>query len=203
MRRILEKKERALGSRLFLKGERCASPKCASVRKPYRPGQHGKRFKKVSGYGKQLAEKQKVRFTYGLNEAELAKYFRLADRSSEPTAVSLTKLLESRLDNVVFQAGFASSRRIARQLVSHGHIQVNGRKVTIPSFSIRVGDRINFRPESADHPIARELANRWKNYEAPVWLVLDKEKLAAEVLSLPQDVQMPFDLNLVVNYYSK
>ncbi len=203
MFKVLEKKERSLGSRLFLKAERCSSPKCASVRKPYRPGQHGKRFKKVSGYGKQLAEKQKVRFTYGLRETDLKKYFKLADRSVEPTDVSLVKLLESRLDNVVFQAGFAPSRRVARQLVGHGHIQVNGRKVTIPSMAVRPGDRINFRPESAEHPAARELSSRWKNYEAPVWISLDKEKMVAEALSAPKDVNMPFDLNLVVNYYSK
>lgn len=203
MSKILEKKERALGTRLFIKGERCASSKCAMVKKPYRPGQHSRRFRQISEYGRQLMEKQKVRIIYGLKEKELEKYFVLADQSKEPTDVALMKLLESRLDNVVFRLGLASSRRIARQLISHGHIHINGRKVTIPSMATRIGDKISFRPESVDHPFIKDLPNKLKNYEAPTWLRLDKEKMTGEVLGEPQDFDVSFDLNLVVNYYSK
>lgn len=203
MPKILEKKERALGARLFIKGERCASPKCAMVKKPYRPGQHNRRFRQISEYGRQLVEKQKVRFSYGLKEKELKKYFVLADKSSEPTDIALIKILESRLDNVVFRSGWASSRRISRQLISHGHVYVNGRKTTVPSRAIQVGDKISFRPESADHPLIKVLLDKLKNYETPVWLALDKEKMIAEVIGAPEDLDFSFDLNLVVNFYSK
>jgi small subunit ribosomal protein S4 len=205
MHKILEKRERALGTKLFLKGERCSSAKCAAVKRPYRPGEHSKtkRFRKSSEYGRQLGEKQKIRFSYGLKEKELEKYFVLADKSGEPTDTALIELLESRLDNVVFRLGFVSSRRIARQLVSHGHIMVNNRRVTVPSISLKAADEVSFRKESADHSLLKDLAGRLKNYQTPVWLKLDKEKLVGEVLSKPKDVEMPFDLNLVVNYYSK
>lgn len=203
MPKILEKKERALGVRLFIKGERCASPKCAMVKKPYRPGQHNRRFRRISEYGRQLAEKQKVRFSYGLKEKELKKYFVLADKLSEPTDVALIKILESRLDNVIFRSGWASSRRISRQLISHGHIYVNGRKATVPSRAIEVGDKISFRPESMNHSLIKDLPNKLKNYETPTWLVLDKEKMTVEVIGEPEDLDFSFDLNLVVNYYSK
>ena len=203
MPKILEKKERALGTRLFLKGERCASPKCAMVKKPYRPGQHNRRFRQISEYGRQLMEKQKVRFSYGLKEKELEKYFIRADKSSEPTDVALMKILESRLDNVVFRLGLALSRRIARQLISHGHIHINGRKNTISSMLVKTGDKISFRPESMEHPLVKDLPNKLENYEAPVWLGLDKEKMIGEVLADPQDFDISFNLGLVVNYYSK
>ncbi len=201
--RILEKKERALGVKLMLKAERCASGKCAQTRRPTKPGAHPRSFKKVSEYGKQLAEKQKVRFSYLLAEKQMRKYFEAANVSKEPTHVAFTRLLESRLDNAVFRSGLAGSRRVARQLVGHGHITVNGRKVTIPSFSVRVGDRIAFRAESADHQAITLAENRFKNFEAPAWLKLDKEKKAAEILTEPRDIEIPFDLDLVVNYYLK
>ncbi|MFA5052642.1 MAG: 30S ribosomal protein S4 [Parcubacteria group bacterium] len=201
--KILEKKERALGVRLFLKADRCNSPKCAASKRPYKPGPHAKSFKKVSEYGRELLEKQKVRFSYGLAERQLEKYFVSADKGTEPTHEAMIKLLESRLDNVVFRIGFAGSRRIARQLVSHGHITVNGRKVTIPSYSVRPDDLITIRPESAEEPMFSGVSERFKNFEAPEWIKLDKEKKAALIISVPKGVEMPFDMDLVVNYYLK
>jgi len=201
--RILEKKERALGAKLFLKAERCNSAKCAGVRRPYKPGPHTKSFKKVSEFGKQLAEKQKVRFSYGLSEKQLGRYFAAAAKSNEPTHEAMMKLLESRLDNTVFRAGLAGSRRIARQLIGHGHIMVNGRKVTIPSYSVKTDDRITIRPESADHPVFSDMENKFKNFEAPEWIKIDKEKKAALVVSGPKGVEIPFDMDLVVNYFLK
>ncbi len=202
MIKILEKKERALGTRLFIKGERCSSPKCVMVKRPYRPGQHSKRFRKVSEYGRQLAEKQKIRFSYGLKEKETKQYFVLADKSSESTDVAFIKLLEKRLDNVVFRLGLAPSRRVARQLVSHGHIKVNKKKTTISSFIVKLNDEIMLDVKSESNFI-KDLDNRLKNYKIPSWLDLDKEKLTGKVLTEPKDVDIVFDLNLVINYYSK
>jgi small subunit ribosomal protein S4 len=202
-RRILEKVERRLGAKLFLKADRCFSAKCAEVKKPYAPGAHGKRRKRQSEYGKQIAEKQKIRFTYGLTEAEMKRSFVNGEKSKEPTDIALVKVLESRLDNIVFRLGLAPSRRMASQLVGHGHITVNGRKATISSMRLRPGDKVAFRKESADHPIAKDAVNRLKQYEPPTWLKLDKEKLEGEVVSAPKDVDVPFNLELVVNFYSK
>ena len=201
--RILEKKERALGTKLMLKADRCASGKCAHAKRPTKPGAHPRSFKKVSEYGKQLAEKQKVRFSYLLTEKQMRKYFDLANASKEPTHIALVRSLESRLDNVVFRSGLAGARRVAKQLVGHGHITVNGRKVTTPSYNVRIGDRIAFRAESADHQAIAFADNRFKNFEAPAWMKLDKEKKAVEVITEPRDVEIPFDLDLVVNYYLK
>lgn len=201
--KILEKKERSLGARLFLKAERCNSGKCAGARRPYKPGPHTRSFKKISEFGKQLSEKQKVRFSYLLTEKQMEKYFAAADRLNEPTHEALIKLLESRLDNVVFRSGLAESRRIAKQLIGHGHIMVNGRKVTIPSYSVKADDRITIRPESADNPVFSSLEEKFKNFEGPEWIKLDKEKKAALVVSEPKGVEIPFDLDLVVNYYLK
>ncbi|MDD4931233.1 MAG: 30S ribosomal protein S4 [Candidatus Colwellbacteria bacterium] len=203
MPRILEKKERALGVKLFLKAERCSSGKCASVRRPYKPGPHTKSFRKVSEFGKQLSEKQKVRFSYLLTESQMRKYFEAANRSKEPTNEAFMKKLESRFDNFVFRSGFAGSRRIAKQLISHGHMMLNGRKVTIPSVEVKMGDRVSIRPESADHVVFKDMEDKFKNFEAPTWIKLDKEKKASEMSSHPKDIDMPFDMDLVVNYYLK
>lgn len=201
--RILEKKERALGAKLFLKAERCSSGKCAGVKRAYRPGQHTKSFRKVSEFGKQLAEKQKVRFSYGLTERQIRKYFDIANRSSEPTHEALIKEIESRLDNIVYRAGIAGSRRIAHQLVGHGHITVNGRKVSSPSYEVKVGDVVAIRPQSSDLQIMKAVSERYKHYESPVWLKLDKEKKMAEMVAKPKDIAIPFNLDLVVNYFLK
>lgn len=203
MQRILEKKERALGVKLFLKAERCASGKCASVKRPYKPGPHTKSFRKVSEFGKQLSEKQKVRFSYLLTEKQMRAYFEEANRSKEPTREAFMRLLESRLDNFIFRAGLVGSRRVAKQVIGHGHIMLNGRKATIPSISVKPGYRISIRPESVDHPVFKELDARFKNFEAPTWIKLDKEKKVADVASYPKGVDMSFDMDQVVNYYLK
>jgi len=201
--RILEKKERALGARLFLKADRCNSVKCAGSKRPYKPGPHTKSFKKVSEYGRQLAEKQKIRFSYGLTESQLKKYFVAAESGNAPTHEALVRILESRLDNAIFRAGFAGSRRIAKQLIGHGHIMVNGRKVTISSYLVRADDLLSLRPESITHPIFVALDEKFKNFEAPEWIKLNKEKKTALISVDPKGIEMPFDINLVVNFYLK
>jgi len=198
-----EKKERALGVKLFLKAHRCNSPKCAAVRKAYRPGLHGKARHSSSEVGQQLNEKQKIKVSYGIREAQMHKVFSLAAKNPGVTGNMIVQLLERRLDNVVFRLGLAPSRSVGRQLVSHGHIMVNGRKVTIPSYLVRVGDKITIRTESKDIAQFKDLSERFKKYETPLWLSLDKEKFAGEMVSLPKDLEVPFDVNMVVDYYSK
>lgn len=198
------KKCRAAGEKLFLKKERCYSPKCAMVKKPYRPGVHGKSGKKgTSEYGLLLAEKQKVKNTYFLRERQFKKYFAEASHQRGNTGEILLQKLESRLDNVVFRAGFVSSRSIARQLVGHGHFLVNGRRVNIPSFKLKKGDIVEIRNQ-AKAPFS-ELKSVLKKYEAPAWIKLDKEKLKAEILRLPQvdDIGTDFKMDLIVEYYSR
>lgn len=204
MPRIKEKKERALGIKLFLKAQRCNSPKCAMVRKPYRPGVHGKdRRKAFSEYGQQLNEKQKIMFSYGLRETQMRKIFQEALRQKEAINESIMNLLERRLDNVVFRLGLAPSRIAARQYVSHGHIVVNKRKIDVPSHQVRKGDIIAIRPESISRLIFKDVPATIKKHEAPDWLSSDKEKLEGQVKSLPHNIEIPFDINLVVDFYSK
>ncbi len=198
-----EKRERALGMKLFLKGTRCASPKCATVRRPARPGLHGKARRVLSEYGEQLKEKQKFQWSYGLREAQLKGLFKEAMKNPEVTGDVFVSLLERRLDNAVYRLGFAPSRSVARQLVGHGHLTVNGRRVDIPSYRVRVGDTIAIRPESKAHPLFRELGAALKNFDPPSWISLDKEKLEGKIVSLPREVASPFDVNMVVDYYSK
>ncbi|MDP3999181.1 MAG: 30S ribosomal protein S4 [bacterium] len=199
-----EKRERSLGVKLFLKGARCLSPKCATVRRPNRPGIHGKsRRRTTSEFSQQLKEKQKIKFSYGLRETQLRNVFARAAKNPGITGSVLLQSLERRLDNVVFRLGLAPSRSVGRQLVSHGHIMVKGRKVTIPSYAVTTGEKISIRPQSKDHPAFKDLAANLKKYEPPVWLNLDKEKMEGTVLSLPKDLEMLFDVNMVVDYYSK
>lgn len=199
MRRITEKKERALGVKLFLKPERCNSPKCVMIRRPYRPGIHGMRRRgPISDYGRQLKEKQKIQITYGLTNRQMNNLFK------EPLERILLTL-EKRLDRVVFLLGFAPSPRVARQLVSHGHIHVNGRKVTIPSYHVRVGDVLAIRPESRGAKIFEGLGEKLKQYEPPAWLKLDKKELKGECLQNPktEEINLAFDANLVGQFYSR
>ncbi len=198
-----EKQERSLGTKLFLKAERCNSPKCVTVRRPQRPGLHGKAYKMLSEFGQQLKEKQKIRFTYGIREAQMELVFKKASKNPGVTGEMIISILERRLDNAVYRLGIAPSRSVGRQLVGHGHILVNGRKVTIPSYQVRVGDTITIRPQSNDHLLLKDLGERLKKYEPPVWLVLDLVKLEGKVLSAPKDFEIPFDVNMVVDYYSK
>lgn len=198
-----EKKERSLGTKLFLKASRCNSPKCVTVRRPIRPGLHGKGYKNFSEFGQQLREKQKIRFTYGIREAQMERIFQKASKNPGVTGEIILSLLERRLDNVVYRLGFSASRSVGRQLVGHGHILVNGRKVTIPSHQVRVGDIISIRPQSLNHPAFKDLADKLQKYEALVWLALDPAKLEGRIISEPKDFEAPFDVNLVVDFYAK
>ena len=199
-----EKKERSLGIKLFLKPQRCNSPKCATMRHPNRPGQHGgARRRAMSEFGQQLQEKQKFKFTYGLREAQMRRVVEKAIKNPSNTGPLIVSLLERRLDNTVYRLGFAPSRSVARQVVGHGHIMVNGRKVTVPSFQVKVGDVISIRPQSKDYNLFKNLPTEIAKYEAPIWLSLDKDKLTGKVVSLPKDFEIPFDVNMVIDYYSK
>ncbi len=201
MQRILEKRERSLGIKLGIKNDRCTSPKCALIRKPHRPGQHGKNPLKKGEFGTQLQEKQRIRFTYGLSDKQLKAIFARATKREEPTPAVVLKELESRLDSVVYRLGFAPSRSIARKLVGHGHFAVNNRRVDVPSFHVKTGDVIRPRPESKDIGQFKNLAESIKTVTPPSWLSLDKEKMEAKVLSAPKDIDSPYDVSLVVDYY--
>ncbi len=200
-----EKRERALGEHLHLKGDRCLSPKCAMVRKPYPPGMHGPRGrrKSPSEFGLQIREKQKFKLSYGINEQNLRRLFRDAERKSGSTAEKLIELLERRLDNVVFRLGLARSRGGARQLIGHGHIFVNRHKVRATGFQVKQGDIISIRPESESKGAFNTLRETLKQYDPPSWLHLDKDKLEGRVLSPPQDLTPPFEVNLLVESFSK
>jgi small subunit ribosomal protein S4 len=199
-----EKRERSLGTKLLLKPTRCASPKCATVRRPNKPGLHGKRRRgQLSEFGQQLAEKQKIKFSYGVRDIYLEKIFRKAEKNTEATGDRIMILLEERLDNVVFRLGFAPSRSVGRQLVGHGHIALNGKKTTAPSCAVKVGDIISIHPPSKDHPVFKDLADSLKNYQPPEWLSVDPDKLEGKVVSEPKNLDIMFNVNLVVDYYSK
>ncbi|HEY4475800.1 MAG TPA: 30S ribosomal protein S4 [Candidatus Paceibacterota bacterium] len=199
-----EKKERALGTKLFLKSSRCLSPKCVTVRRPTRPGAHGRdRQRPLSEFGQQLKEKQKFQWSYGLREAQMKKVFRQALKNPAVTGNMIVSLLERRLDNVVYRLGLALSRSVARQLVGHGHITVNSRKVTVPSYLVRAGDVIAIREQSKNNPVFKDLNISLKKYEPPIWLYIDKEKYEGKVVSPPKDFEVPFDVSMVVDYYSK
>jgi small subunit ribosomal protein S4 len=200
-----EKRERSLGAKLFLKSERCNSPKCVMVRRPTRPGVHGagKKFQRISEYGTQLKEKQKVKYSYGLREKTFRRIILEAIKSPGVTGEVILTLLERRLDNVIYRMGFAPSRAIARQLVSHGHFIINNRKVTIPSYQMKVGDKVRVRPQSEKHPSFKELQRDITKLDLPNWVSRTQDKLEGEMMALPRDIDMPFDINMVVDYYSK
>ncbi|MEK7193334.1 MAG: 30S ribosomal protein S4 [Patescibacteria group bacterium] len=205
MIRAKEKKERSLGEHLQIKGDRCNSPKCALVRKPYRPGVHGhkRQRKALSEYGQQLKEKQKFKVSYGVDEKELRNIFKKAAEYSGSTSARLIELLERRLDNVLFRIGFAPSRSAAHQLIVHGHVLVNGKRTRSPGFLVRVKDVMSFRPESKNLGAVKMLPERLKNYDGPAWLSVDKDKMEGRVLSLPDNVALPFNVNLLVESFSK
>lgn len=194
------------GAKLFLKGRRCFSDKCSFERRDYAPGQRSRRMRrKVSDYGQQLREKQKVRRAYGIMERQFRGYYQKASREKGITGENLLRLLERRLDNVVYRLGFASSRKAARQLILHGHFQVNGRKVNIPSFLASTGDVISVREKSRNLAAVHDsLKDAGRRPELP-WLRIDKVKLQGEVLQLPsrEDIAMPIDEQLIVVLYSK
>ncbi|MEK6721168.1 MAG: 30S ribosomal protein S4 [Chloroflexota bacterium] len=193
------------GAKLFLKGSRCYSKKCAFERRPSPPGQHGVRRRKVSEYGVQLREKQKVRRVYSVLERQFRNYFVVAESKPGVTGENLLRLLEFRFDNVVFRMGFATSRAQARQLVGHGHFQVNGRPTNIPSFQLKPGDRIEVRESRRVRDPFKTAKETLRSHQAPEWLSVDAAKLAGTVNEPPRRDQMPLDLNeqLVVEYYSR
>lgn len=208
MAKILEKKERSLGVKLLRKGERANSPKAALLRKPYRPGPQGKKFRrKLSEFGLQLQEKQKIKFSYGVTEKQLRNLFKEVERKTKNQEVSATDVvietLERRLDNVVMKLGLTEGRSLARQMVSHGHFMVNGRRVKTPSYKVKVGDKISIRPQSQGMAHFAEVKDRIKKFEPPSWLKLDKTKLVGEVTGKPDTVEALFNVGLVVDYYSK
>lgn len=200
-----EKRERQLGEHLHLKGERCNSPKCAVVRKPYPPGMHGqtKRRKQMSDFGRQLFEKQKFKVVYGVDERNIKKMFEDAKKGEGETSSRLLNLLEGRLDNIIFRLGFAKSRATARQMVLHGHFMVNGKRVKSPGFQTKIGDTISIRKESRPNTGFNNLKEYWKTYELPSWLAIDYDKEEGKVVGLPDASQVPFEINLLVESFSK
>ncbi|MCX7636111.1 MAG: 30S ribosomal protein S4 [Syntrophales bacterium] len=193
------------GIKLFLKGDRCYSEKCAYERREYAPGDHGQMRRKPSDYGVQLREKQKLKRIYGLLERQFRGYFAKADRQKGITGTNLLLFLERRLDNMVFRMGFASSRTEARQLVRHNHFMVNGKKVNIPSYLVRIGDEIQVREGSRRMTRIQEAMETVARRGVPQWLELDKENFRGFVKALPsrEDLTMPVQEQLVVELYSK
>jgi small subunit ribosomal protein S4 len=192
-------------TKLFLKGERCYTDKCAFDRRQYPPGQHGQGRSKFSAYGEQLREKQKVKRTYGVLEKQFRNYFKKAAQKKGVTGENLIGMLESRLDNMVYRLGFASSRTEARQLVKHGHFLVNDRKVDIPSFLLKPGDVVHLRGESRKIEKIKESLGIGKQRGIPKWLELDYDKFEGKIVALPQrdEITMPMREQLIVELYSK
>lgn len=199
------KKERALSTPLFLKPFRSASGKSAVTRRPTRPGQHGAARRRAgSEFAEQLAEKQKFQFAYGLRENQMRRLFTAAKRDSrEATGKGLIALLERRLDNTVFRLGLAPSRSVARQLINHGHIQVNGRRVKASSYQVKSGDKITIREASKGAAQFQNLDEQLTAVDRPSWLEMDLQSKEGVIKNLPVDIEMPFDISKVVDYYSK
>ncbi len=200
------KRCRREGEKLFLKGERCQSPKCPMIKRNYPPGLHGAKGRtRLTAYGRQLREKQKTKRIYGLLEKQFANYYEKAKRQKGNTSETLARFLEKRLDNVVYRLGFANSRRLARQLISHGHFLVNQKKVNIPSYQAKVSDIIELRAKSGNSTYFKNLKETIGRQAMPSWLTLDKESLTGKVTSQPQLADWPknIDLTLVIEYYSR
>jgi small subunit ribosomal protein S4 len=194
--------------KLYLKGERCYSPKCAFEKRSYAPGMHGKKgsFRhKESDFARQLREKQKARRIYGVQERQFRRYFRSALRVKGMTGVTLLMLLERRLDNVVYRMGLADSRAQARQLIGHGHFMLNGRNHNAPSYLVEVGDVIEVRPISRQNGYFKTIADRLGQRSLPVWLQLDEARLSCRIIGAPdrQSVELPLNEQLIVEYYSR
>jgi small subunit ribosomal protein S4 len=193
------------GLKLFLKGERCYTDKCAIERRNYPPGQHGQARPKFSEYSIQLREKQKLRRIYGVLEGQFRRYFQMADRAKGVTGETLLQLLERRMDNMVYRMGFATSRSEARQLVRHGHFSVNGRKVNIPSFLVKVGDVVAVTERSRKVARIQEALDLAQRRGVPDWLEVSPAEWSGRVKTIPvrQDLTMPINEKLVVELYSK
>ena len=193
------------GEKLFLKGDRCYTEKCAVERRKYPPGQHGQGYRKLSDYGFQLREKQKVRKTYGLLERQFRRYFYDAERKKGITGEVLLQLIESRLDNIAYRMGFAPNRRRARQLISHGHILVNGKKVNLPSYAVKEGDLVEVKESSKNIPEIVDSLSRSEHRGIPAWVEVDGVNLKGKVLRIPSrdEIQLPVQEQLIVELYSK
>ena len=194
------------GMKLFLKGAKCFTDKCPIEKRNFAPGQHGKdRKAKIVGYGLQLREKQKTKRMYFAQEGQFRNYFEKAARAKGVTGELLLQQLERRLDNVVYRLGFGMSRRLARQLVRHGHVHVNGRKVNIPSYEVSVGEEITIRESSRKLPILEQAKEFASHQNAPTWLEIDRDNFKGRILSLPkrEEIQMPVNEQLIVELYSK
>ena len=191
------------GQKLFLKGERCYSSKCAIERRNYAPGQHGQARKKQSEYGLQLREKQKAKRFYGVPETQFRNLFEKAAKKQGKTGENLMIFLETRLDNVVFRLGFAASRKEARQLVTHGHFTINGKKADIPSMEVKAGDVIKVKEKSQSSPKFKEIKEM--SITVPSWMTVDVEKLEGKVVAMPrrEDIDTPIAEHLIVELYSK
>ena len=193
------------GKKLYLKGERCYSTKCSVDRRSYAPGQHGRSRKKTSEYGLQLRAKQQARRYYGIQEGQFHKYFLMAERKAGVTGENLLRICESRLDNVVYTLGWASSRAEARQLVTHGHFEVNGKKVDIPSYLLKAGDTVSIKSKSKDSAKFKTVLEANASRPVPSWLDLNAEALSAKVVALPEreQIEVPVEEHLIVEFYSK
>lgn len=200
---------RRVGAKLFLKGERCFSPKCALIKKNYPPGKKGKRRSKaLSEYGKELREKQKLRNWYNLRERQFANYVKSALRKRGrvvDAGLFLVRNLESRLDNVVFRMAFSSSRIKARQLVSHGHFLVNDKKVNMPSFGLKKGDRVALNPKSAKKIVFENLQTIFKKYQFPSWIEFNIDKMEGKIIKEPsiEEAAPPAELSSIFEFYSR
>jgi small subunit ribosomal protein S4 len=193
------------GTKLYLKGDRCYTSKCAFERRAYAPGQHGKGRIKVSDYGLQLRAKQKARRIYGVLEKQFRAYYEEAAKVRGVTGEVLIQILESRFDNMVFRAGFAASRSQARQLVRHGHFTVNGKKVNIPSYRIKPEDVIAVREKSRNSVLIKDIAEALQDRTIPEWLGVDKAQLTCQVVRLPEraEINIPVEEHLIVERYSR
>lgn len=193
------------GKKLFLKGDRCYTGKCSFERRSYAPGQHGQGRKKNSEYGLQLRAKQQARRYYGIQEGQFHKYFLMAERQKGVTGENLLRICESRLDNVVYLLGWANSRAQARQLVTHGHFTVNGRKTDIASYLLKPGDVVAFKDKSRENENMKAIAEGNEKRPVPQWLDRDSEKGTAKITALPErdQIETPVEEHLIVEFYSK
>ncbi len=197
------------GEKLFLKGQRCFTPKCAFERRSYPPGEHGRdaqfRRRRVSDYSRQLREKQKTRRIYGISERQFRRYYRTALQQRGLTGVNLLRMLERRLDNVVYRLGLAESRQQARILVTHGHFNVNGRRTDIPSMLVDTGDLIEVREGSRERPYFKGVSDVAEGHTVPAWLERDLKNLAGKIAKMPERADIDANLNeqLIVEYYSR
>ena len=199
------KKCRRAGQKLFLKGEKCLSPKCPFLRRSYAPGQHGQTPQRPTEYAKQLREKQKAAQTYGILDGQFRKYYKEALRQKGMTDLALMRVLELRLDNIIYRLGFASSRRQARVFVRDSHILVNNKKVTSPSFQIKLKDIIGIKETSQKKLPFSEIKKTLKKMKAPKWLKLDSEKFQGQLIQIPEreDIDTPIDDHIILEYFAR